>query len=117
MLESSAALGCSKTSLLIVFLHFNKGALPEDLCTPTHTTPKVQKYIKKIKQKPDLRLSCQNRAPSFFRLYKQMSSPVKFQSIISDEFSGSFALSLTHTTLSSPWGLHFISSLCLPTKW
>lgn len=88
---------------LFVFLDFNKGALAR---RPLHSCsyPKLQKYITKIKQKPDLRLSYQNRTPSFLRLYKQMSSPVKFQSIIADEFSASLALSLTHTTLSSPRG-------------
>lgn len=44
-----------------------------------------------------------------------MSSPVKFQSIIPDEFSASLALSLTHTTLSSPWGLVRFPHLVYPT--
>lgn len=43
-----------------------------------------------------------------------MSSPVKFQSIIPDDFNANFALSLTHTTLSSPWGLGLFSHLVYP---
>ena len=52
---------------LFVFLDVN--FLPEDLCTSAHATPtsKLQKYITKIKQKPDLGLSYQNRTPSFLR--------------------------------------------------
>lgn len=43
-----------------------------------------------------------------------MSSPVKFQSIIPDDFNADFALSLTPTTLSSPWGLGLFSHLVYP---
>lgn len=43
-----------------------------------------------------------------------MSSSVKFESIIPDEFSVSFALSLTHTTLSSPQGLGLFPYLVYP---
>ena len=43
-----------------------------------------------------------------------MSFPVKFQSIIPDEFSAGFALSWTHTTLSSPWGLVMFPHLVCP---
>lgn len=102
---------------LFVFLDFNKGVFCQKtfaLLLIPPPPPKVQKYIAKIKQKPDLGLSYQNRTPSFFRLYKQMSSPVKFQSIIPDEFSASLALSLTQTTLSSPWGLALFSHLVYP---
>lgn len=60
---------------LFVFLDVN--FLPEDLCTSAHAAPtsKLQKYITKIKQKPDLGLSYQNRTPSFLRTNE---SPVSF---------------------------------------
>lgn len=88
-LKSRTAGARSETSRLIIcFSGFSTTELlPGDLCTHAHAKPELQKYITKIKQKPGLRLSYQNRAPSFFRLYKQMSSPVKSRSIIPDELS------------------------------
>lgn len=120
MFRSTVAGACSRASGLgyLFLCIFAEQLLPGDLCTSAHANPKLQKYVTKIKQKPGRRLSYLNRTPSFFRLYKQMQSPVRLQSIIPGEFWWtSFALSLTQTTLSGPPGLCSVSLPCLPTKW
>lgn len=75
--------------------------------------PQVTKYITK-KNKTEARLRGYLTKTGLFLLQNKWVPQLSFSQLIPDEFSAGFALSWTHTTLSSPWGLDMFPHLVCP---